>query len=283
MNPDPTFVVTGATGNVGAEVVTALRARGRRVRAVTRHAERIDSSDGIEVVVGDLEEPASLYDAMAGAAGIFLLPGYDGAADVLAHAKQSGVERVVLLSGGSAASGDTSNAVTRYMMSSEAAVRDSGLAWTVIRPCAFMSNTLRWRDQLRSGDVVRLPFAGVRTAMVDPADVAAVAVEALVNDGHAGRIYDPSGPESLLPAEQVSILAAGLQRELRFEAQPDNEARTEMLKNTPPEYVEAFFDFYVAGSLDESKVTNTVQTVTGRPAGTLLEWVRAHAPAFDQH
>jgi uncharacterized protein YbjT (DUF2867 family) len=119
--------------------------------------------------------------------------------------------------------------------------------------------------------------------MIDPADVAAVAVQSLVNDGHAGRIYDPSGPESLLPAEQVSVLAAALQRDLRFESQPDDEARTEMLKNTAEEYVDAFFDFYVAGALDESGVTGTVQTVTGRRPRTLLEWALAHAAAFDQH
>ena len=56
-----------------------------------------------------------------------------------------------------------------------------------------------------------------------------------------------------------------------------------MLKSTPEEYVDAFFDFYVAGSLDESTATSTVQQVTGRRPGTLLEWARAHAAAFDQH
>ena len=283
MSIDLTYVITGSTGNVGAEVVAALRARGQHVRAVTRDPDRVESGDGVETVVGDLENPASLYDAVTGAAGIFLLPGYDGAADLLAHAKRSGVERVVQLSGGSAGSGDTSNAVTRYMMAAEATARDSGLAWTIVRPYAFMSNTLRWRDQLQAGDVVRLPFADVRIAMVDPADIAAVAVEALINEGHVGRIYDPSGPQSLLPAEQVSILAAALGRDLRFEPQPNDEARAEMLKNTPEEYVDAFFDFYVAGSLDESTVTDSVQAVTGRRPGTLHEWASAHAAAFAPH
>lgn len=283
MSTDHIYVVTGATGNVGAEVVGALLDREHVVRAVTRDASRLDRSDSVEIVTGDLKEPASLYEALVGAAGIFLLPGYDEAADLLAQGRATGLQRVVLLSGGSAGSGDISNAVTRYMMSSEAIVRASGLAWTVVRPYAFMSNALRWRDQLQSGDVVRLPFADVRTAMVDPVDVAAIAVQALVGDQHQGRIYNPSGPESLLPAEQVSILAAALHRELRFESQPDDEGRIAMLKNTPAEYVDAFFDFYVGGSLDESRVNNTVQQVTGRRPGTFADWARTHAAAFDQH
>jgi hypothetical protein len=82
-----------------------------------------------------------------------------------------------------------------------------------------------------------------------------------------------------LPADQVRILAQALGRDLRFEAQYD-EAREEMTKNTPAEYVDAFFDFYVAGTLDESQVRPTVQDVTGRAPRTFEQWARAHAGAF---
>ena len=166
------------------------------------------------------------------------------------------------------------------MIRSEAAVTGSGLPWTILRPTAFMSNALRWTPQLAAGDVVRAPFATVRTATVDPHDVAAVAAEALLRDGHAGRIYQPTGPESLLPADQVGVLAAVLGRDLRFEAQPDDEARAEMTENIPAAYVDAFFDFYVAGSLDESQVRTTVRDLTGRAARTFEQWASAHADAF---
>lgn len=199
---------------------------------------------------------------------------------ILAQARQAGVRRVVLLSGGSAGSGDMTNAVTAYMVRSETAVRESGLSWTLLRPAAFMSNALRWKPKLAAGDVLRLPFSGVRTATVDPFDIAAVAAAALTEDGHEGQIYQPTGPQSLLPAEQVEILARALGRDLQFEAQPDDEARAEMSANTPPQYVDAFFDFYVAGSLDESAVLPTVQEVTGRAPRTFEEWTREHAGEF---
>ncbi|MQA94495.1 MAG: hypothetical protein GEV11_07510 [Streptosporangiales bacterium] len=82
------------------------------------------------------------------------------------------------------------------------------------------------------------------------------------------------------PADRVRVLAKVLQRDLRFEAVPDDEAHAEMSRTMPVEYVDAFFDFYVAGSLDDSQVNTTVQEVTGHPARTFGQWAAAHADAF---
>jgi uncharacterized protein YbjT (DUF2867 family) len=274
------YLVTGAGGNVGAEVVRALAAAGEPVRALTHDRAPPGLPDGAQAVRGDLNDAPSLAGPLRGVRGLFLLPGYQAAPEILAQARRAGVERVVLLSGGSAGNPDTSNAITAYMARSEREVRESGLPWTFIRPTAFMSNALRWKPQLDRGDVVRVPFAGVRTACVDPADIAGVAALALTAAGHAGQVYLPTGPQSLLPAEQVAILADVLGRDLRCEAQPDDEARAEMSKTTPPEYVDAFFDFYVAGSLDESRVRPTVEDLLGRPPRRFEVWARDHAAAF---
>jgi uncharacterized protein YbjT (DUF2867 family) len=185
-----------------------------------------------------------------------------------------------MLSGSSAASGDMSNAVSRYMIESEAAVRDSGLAWTMVRSFGFMSNTLQWVPQLRAGDLVRAPFAGVSVAVIDPADIAAVAAAALTSPAHEGRVYTVSGPESLRPADRVRILGQVLGRDLRFEGQPDDEARAEMSASMPAAYVDAFFDFYVTGTLDESRPQPDVRDVTGRDPRTFRQWAEAHAAAF---
>jgi uncharacterized protein YbjT (DUF2867 family) len=270
------YLVTGSTGNVGAELVRALIQAGAPVRALTRADTGKPTPAGVQLAIGDLNRPETLRDALAGVRGLFLLPGYQDMKALLAEAASAGVERVVLLSG-SSADGDQSNAITRYMSASEAAVHGSGLAWSVLRPSAFMSNTLEWVPQLRAGDLVRAPFAGVRAATVDPADIAAVAALALLDPGHGGQTYRLTGPEALLPPDRVAVLAEVLGRPLRFAGQRDDDARAEMSASMPAEYVDAFFSFYVEGTLDESPVLPTVAELTGRPARTFRQWAEAHA------
>lgn len=271
------YLVTGATGHVGSELVTILAAEGADVRALVRSPREIP---GAVSVVGDLDRPETLVDALDGVRGIFLLPGYQDIAGMLAMAARAGVEHVALLSGGSAASGDLGNAVARYMILSEQAVRDSGLAWTFVRSGAFMSNALRWLPQLALGDEVRVPFPTVRVAAVDPHDIAAVAARALTTRSYDGAIHAVSGPQSLLPEEQIAILADVLGRDLRCIGLSNDEARAEMEASMPQEYVDAFFSFYVDGTLDESQVLPTVQEVTGRAPRTFEQWARAHAHEF---
>lgn len=167
-----------------------------------------------------------------------------------------------------------------YHILSEQAVRESGLRWTFLQPNGFMSNTFRWIGQLKTGDLVRLPFANVRIAAIDPGDLGVVAVAALTSAEHEGRAYRLSGPESLLPADQVRIVADVLGREIRFEAQSDAEARAEMSGTMPLEYVDPFFKFFADGDLDESQVVPTVEEITGRPPRTYEAWARAHADAL---
>ncbi len=273
------FLVTGATGNVGSELVKALVAAEVPVRVLVRRPDVV-VPDGVEVVVGDLNAAESVGDALVGVQGMFLMPGYGGMDGMLAQAREAGVQRVVLLSGGSAALADMGNAVSRYMTLSERAVRDAGMGWTFLRPRAFMSNALRWSPQLEAGDTVRVPFPDVRAACVDPQDIAAVAMHALTEDGHDGRIYDLTGPESLLPAEQVAVLSRVLKRDLKFVGMTNEEARADMEATMPVEYVDAFFSFYVDGTLDESEVRPDVEEVTGRPPGTFDQWAtRTFTPA----
>jgi uncharacterized protein YbjT (DUF2867 family) len=270
--------VTGATGNAGGAVVRALAAAGEPVRALVRGGA--DLPAGVEQVTGDLNRAETLRPHLEGVQAAFLLSGYDGLAETLAAMGEAGVRRVVLLSSSAAPSGDMTNAVARYHILSERAVRESGLAWTFLQPDSFMTNTFQWIPQLRAGDVVRAPFGDVRVATIDPDDVGAVAAAALTSSAHEGRTYRLSGPESLLPADRVATLARVVGRELRFEAQSDDEARAEMSESMPPEYVDAFMSFFADGTLDESEVLPTVREVTGREPRSFEAWARAHADAF---
>jgi uncharacterized protein YbjT (DUF2867 family) len=271
------ILVTGATGNIGTELTYALVDAGAQVRALTRGGP---GPTGAETVTGDLNDPDSLLPAMTGVRGIFLLPGYSGLERTLAVARDAGVEHVALLSGSSAATGDLTNAVTRYMLESETAVKESGLAWTIVRAFGFMSNTLQWAPQLAAGDVVRAAFADAPVAVIDPYDIAAVLALALTRDGHLGQTYTVSGPEPLRPADRARILGSVLGRDLEFQAQPDEEARAEMSAAMPAEYVAAFFNFYVDGALDESTPLPAVADLTGRAPRTFEQWAAAHAASF---
>jgi uncharacterized protein YbjT (DUF2867 family) len=273
------ILVTGATGNAGGAVVRALLDAGQQVRGVVRDG-RSSLPEGVEAVVGDLNRAETLEPHLDGVTAAFLLSGYEGLAETLASMRRAGVERVVLLSSSAAPSGDLTNAVARYHILSERAVRESGLGWTFLQPNSFMTNTLQWLPQLRAGDVVRAPFASVRVATIDPGDIGAVATAALTSNAHEGRTYRLSGPESLLPADRVAILAKVLGRDLRFEAQSNDDARAEMSQTMPPEYVDAFFRFFVDGDLDESQVLPTVEEITGKRPRTFEQWAEAHADVF---
>jgi uncharacterized protein YbjT (DUF2867 family) len=105
------ILVTGATGNVGSELVRALAATGEPVRALVRRGgppggEPLPGEafpPGVEPFAGDLSRPDSIRDAAAGARGMFLLPGYQGISETLTAVRAAGVGRVVLLSGNPAA------------------------------------------------------------------------------------------------------------------------------------------------------------------------------------
>ncbi|MFE9684371.1 NAD(P)H-binding protein [Streptomyces sp. NPDC006285] len=273
------ILVTGATGNVGAEVVQAVAAEGEPVRALSRSGDPTGLPRGVETVAGDLNRPHTVREALDGVRALFLMPGYEGQHAVLADARAAGVQRVVMLSGLSAKLTDD-NAVTRYLRASEDEVRASGLSWTFLRPVSFMSNALSLADQTAKGDEVRVPFPGVRTADIHPYDIARVAARALLSPEHGGRAYTLTGPQSLLPADRVAVLAEVLGRDLRTVGLTDEETREALAAAFPAPYAHAFLRFFGDGILDESQVLPTVEEVTGRPPRTFLEWARGHVDAF---
>ena len=266
-----TVLVMGATGNVGGAIVDTLREQGVPVRAVSRSAR--DWPDGVEGFVGDPGDSEGLTAAAAGTTRVFLMSGYAAEAALLEALDRA---HVVVLSSSSAPLGEHGNAMAGYHLASERAVQASGHDWTVLRPCSFQSNLLRWRDQLEQGDVVRVPFGDVPSALVDPADIAAVAAAALTGDGHAGRTYRLSGPAALTPADQLALLAAALDRPLRLEALPDDEARGTL----PEAYAEAMIEIFRGHAELEGDVQPTVAQVLGRPPGPLAAWIDRNRGAF---
>ena len=253
---------------------------GHRVRALSRRSAAEGIPAGADIVSGDLNDRASLRPAFAGVNAVFLLAGYPDMAGLLADMCAAGAGRVVLLSNRAVIGGDLDNYVVRFNVVSEAAVRDSGLAWTVLRPSGFMSNTRQWIPQLRAGDVVSEPFADVPIAVIDPFDIAAVAALALTRDGHHERSYRLTGPEALRPADRAAILGRVLSRDLHLVAEPDDDARRRMGESMADTVVDAFFQFYRRGGYDDSHVNDTTTRLLNRQARTFHDWALAHAGDF---
>ncbi|MGA4840066.1 NAD(P)H-binding protein [Streptomyces sp. G45] len=289
-----TVLVTGATGRVGREVVGHLLKRGVRVRALTRRPEAARLPEGVEVVAGDLSDPASLAPALDGVTGVHLMTSANGepvteevAGELVALAERSGVRHVTVLWSG------VEGAVER-------ALAKSGLGWTVLEPVEFMSNALDWADSLRAEGVARLlgdrPGALVHES--DIGEVAAVAlVESLVGGAggglrggrhvgrrvgrHVGRRYTLTGPEALTPAERVGVLADAVGRDFRFEELTEEQARAVVrATGASEEGVDHVVGWYLNPPAIAYTVSSAVEDVTGRPARTFAAWAAEHAGDF---
>ena len=132
----------------------------------------------------------------------------------------------------------------------------------------FAANALGWwAPQIRAGDVVRWPYLAAPTAPIDERDIAAVAVRALCEDGHAGAEYVLTGPQSLSQFEQVSTIGDAIGRSLRIEEISPDEARRELLTLMPAFVVNMLLDAWAAAIGQPALVTSTVAR-DHRSAGT---------------
>src|ERR1700733_9664054 len=175
------IAVMGATGNVGSELVRLLAHDGHGVRALSGRGQPLEAwPAAVRSFAVDLNQGKSLRPALSGVEGAFMLSGYDDAG-VLEEMERAGVKRTVLLSSGSVGTVGPDNAVAAYHSASEQALQASAIAWTLLRPNTFMTNTLRWAEAIRAGRPVLAPFADVAIATNDPRDIAAVAGAALVS------------------------------------------------------------------------------------------------------
>lgn len=276
-----TILVTGATGHVGRVVAERLLEAGEHVRALTRRPATAGLPENAEVVAGDLTDadalPAGLFD---GVDRMYLFPIAQTAGDVLARAAAAGVRRVVTLSALAAEMDGGDNAIGDRHLTVERAVEAAGVEWTHLRPGPFAVNQLAWAPSIRAEGVVRAPYPRAHQAPIHEADIAEVAVTALLEDGHAGAAYALSGPESLTQAERAAAIGAAIGREIRFEEQPPADARAAMTAHLPGPAADMLLG-YMASSVDKpAPILPAVQRVLGRPGRTFAQWAADHADDF---
>ena len=278
------YLVTGATGNVGSQVVEQLLTDGRKVRVFTRDASRVAHwGNRVEVALGDLTSPETFAKAASGVEGIFLMNGaLDGAIfrRLISSAKSQGNPRVVFLS--TLFAGIDSSPIGQLHKDKEDAIRASGLPGRFIRAGAFMTNAYQWLGSIRAEGVVYNPMGAGKTAPVAAEDLAAIAVHALTDASLTPEVFEVTGGELLTVPQQVEILAKATGKPIRSVDVPAEAAVQGMIgSGTPPPVAAAVgqsFELVRDGQM--AFVKDTIRQVTGRPPKTFEAWATEHAARF---
>jgi uncharacterized protein YbjT (DUF2867 family) len=278
------YLITGATGNVGGPLARQLHAQGHAVRALVRDPARAAGLPaGIELAVGDLDNPESVAKAITGVEAIYLMqvgPSTEQTTTVINAACSAGAPRIVLQSSVGARL-MPQGPIQLALAAREQVLRECGLAVTCLRPSGFASNALWWRDDIRAGKVTD-PTGEGRQGVIDPEDIARVAAVTLTGDGHAGKGYFLTGPQALTAREQVEVIAEVTGRPVEFEeVTPRQFADSAIQRGTPPQLagaMEALNELFRAGRA--GFVTDDVENLTGKAPATFRAWVERNAGAF---
>jgi uncharacterized protein YbjT (DUF2867 family) len=280
------ILITGATGNIGRELVRELDEKNADFRILVRDPARAAGlSERGERVIGDLGDPATLIPAFDGVGKLFLLTpgiGTEHTAHAVAAAKAAGVEHIVHVSSFNVL-GDPMPAMGRWHHQREQIVRDSRVPATFLRPGGFMTNAFDWVPTIRAGRYVIDPVGPGRYAPIDPADIAAVAALALTENGHDGKCYVPTGDELMTVAEQVQILAKAtrLTIEVHEAATPAEAVQARFPHGAPPALAEAITEGFQLMRADTVGFrTDTVEQLLGRRPRTFADWCARNADAF---
>ena len=280
------ILVTGATGNVGSEVVQQLASSGHKVRALVRAKDEATKfPTTVDAVVGDLDNVESLVNAMKGVDKVYLLAPLTPAlikqeSNAIEAAKRSKIKHVVKHS----VLGAQYEAIGlgKWHRAGEKTLEASGLAWTHLRPSGFHSNALYWTQTIKSQGAVYQPSGDGKLGLIDPRDIGAVAVKVLTESGHEAKSYELTGPAALSAAEQCDVIGRVLGKPVKFVDVPAQAARESMLgMGMPAQIADLMIEFMgLVRAGQGALVTDTVQKLTGRAPRTFEAWVKDHVAAF---
>lgn len=281
------IVVVGALGSTGSAAVEQLLARNRPVRAVVRDLARARARlpAAAELVVADVGDRNSHARILDGATGIYCAIGGPGGSTELIDiecafidaAQRAGVRHYVKVSGMDSTP-DAPTVIQRWHGTIEQHLRASSLPETVLRPTFFMQNFLGLAPAIQQG-VLPLPTGSARCALIDARDIGEVAAHVLTSEGHAGRTYTLTGPESLDHSAAAAILSHVLERPVQFVDLPGPAFEANLVAAGLPAWFAALLtDVYVAGFAPGhlERRTDDVQSLLGRAPRTLAQFARDH-------
>lgn len=265
------ILVLGGTGKTGRRVAQRLRDAGTPVRVASRTAPQ----------PFDWTDRSTWAPTLSGIRSVYVTFQPDlaapGAPDTIAAftdlAVAAGVTRIVLLSGRGEDEAETCERI----------VQASGVASTILRCSWFNQNFSEdyLLEPVRAGEVA-LPVGAVREPFVDADDIADVAVAALTTDGHAGKLYELTGPRLLTFADAVAEIGAATGRDITFVEVPADAYAAELAAAGLPPEVVALLMYLFTTVLDgrNEHVTGDIRTVLGRDPRDFADHAKATADAW---
>ena len=284
------ILVTGATGNIGRELVhwLALRKREFKVMARTREARDAFRAKDIHCVHGDFDDPATFEGALAGVRSVFLVTpprpdGVDLEYKFLEVCQEKEVGHVVRISALGASPWATS-ALLRHHGRCEAQLEDCGVPWTLLRPTLFMQNLApMFGPGVARNSTLYATLGDARVPWLDARDIAMVAGAVLTSEGHEGLVYDLTGPEALTFDQVAEELSRQQGRKISYCDVPDAAAYQAIVQGTGSSWlaeglISLYHQFRANGAT--AQVLGTVERLTGHAPRTLAAYLLEHAAAF---
>jgi NAD(P)H dehydrogenase (quinone) len=287
-------------GAVGRTVVETLRRQGLPVRAlVHREDERAEAlrASGAEVVVADMTRAADVFPAMDGVSRVFfsmsVSPTYLEAALTMATvARESqGIEAFVNLSqmtvSGMTTTSTEESRQQRLHWLAEQALTWSGLPLVVVRPTVFLEHpffTLFAAASIAEKGEIRLPFGSARTSPVAAGDVADVVATILADPSpHLGKVYELTGPRSQDMNAVAAEFSEALGRRVTYADVPleqwlEQDLRKAKLPDHLAEHIATMARLHARDRY--ARLTHDVETITGRPATSVRDFVAGHATLY---
>jgi len=291
------ILVTGATGSNGTEIIKRLSAQNIQVRAMVRNPDRAKeiALPNVEVVEGNFDRPETLLEALTEVDSAFLLTNSTEHAEAqqlafVDAARQSGVKHIVKLSQ-FAADAHSPVRFLRYHAAVEAAIQASGMTYTFLRPNLFMQGLLNFRSTITSQNAFYAAIGDAKVSVVDVRDIADVAVAALTEAEHEGKIYDLTGPQALTHTEMAEYLSAALKRQIAFVDIPPDQMREAMVGFGMPAWqADGLIEDYAHYRRNEAAaIASGIEDATGQAPrsfktfacdyATIFGWTQPNQPA----
>jgi uncharacterized protein YbjT (DUF2867 family) len=282
-------LVIGGTGTVGSQVVRELLERGARVRVLTRSAEHAKNLPaGVKPVIGDMLDPATVRSVFDGVEGVFLLnpvsatEAHEGLMGVNG-ARMAGARRIAYLSVHHV---DHAPHLPHFgsKIAVEAAIKASGMAYTMLRANNYFQNDVWFKDALLQYGVYPQPIGGVGVSRVDVRDIAEMAALAITTADHERQSYDVAGPDALTGAWTAEIWSRALGRPVAYAGDDLDAWEKQAVQMLPPwmafDFRLMYAEFQKNGLLADSPAIDRLTKALGHPPRRFEDFAKETAAAW---